>query len=110
MATDIITSLLAIEQELTLWFFSAQPVDDDDRASMTKVLALRDRLFQKVNKITEARVLIAAAGLTGPTAALNAQSDKIKATAKDISTAEDVISIVTTVIGIAATIMTAVGI
>lgn len=98
MTMDILETLLKIEKEATLWLFSATPGSDAERAEMQKVLALCNTLHGKINEVVLVRLRLAATDIAAQKAALEEECARIQGTAKQMSTAQNVIGIVAKVI------------
>jgi len=102
---DVVDSLLNIEKQLTAWLFATTPQAQQDQAAMTQALALRDTLFETVNKIVLKRLQIAASNLSGPAQELSTVSSQMESTAKNIGTANEIIKYASNAIDLAAGIL-----
>ena len=102
---DVVDNLMNIEKQLTTWLFMATPQTQQEQATMTQVLALRDTLFETVNKIVLKRLQIAALNLSDMPNEMSAISSQMESTAKNIGTASDVIKYVSSAIKVAASIL-----
>jgi uncharacterized protein YoxC len=83
---DPIHDLLTFEKQLIAWIFAATPTTDDERASLTKLLALRDRISSAIDDLVLERLQIAAHGPTEETKKLQALTQDIQAETKTITT------------------------
>ena len=101
---DIVSSLLDIEQELTLYVFNAVPETEDDQASLGQVVALRERLRASVNEIVLYQAQLAALGLPAQAKSLDGLLARLRATTKSMEKAQEVIGTITEVLGVATSI------
>jgi hypothetical protein len=99
---DLVDSLSVIDNELVEWILHARPGDDDEKKQMRRVLALRTRLEQDLNKLVLERLRLSPTGLEKQVLRLNAVSEQICGTAKSIGTAKDVLNAAEEVVTIAA--------
>lgn len=102
---DAINALLNAERDLMNWIFDASPTSDDERADMTRALALRDELHRLNNELLLQRLEVASLGLAGKTAELSALTGRIRAESSTIASAKNVVQIAGEVVTIAASIV-----
>ncbi len=88
---DPITTLLDIEHELIRWIFLATPATDEQKADMTRLLALRDQLHALIDELVVKRLQVAALGLTEQPKSLRDIGQKIAGEAKTIETVREVL-------------------
>ena len=102
---DPINALLDAERDLMNWIFDASPSNDEERADMTRALALRDELHSFNNRLVLRRLEVASLGLAGQAAGLEALTGRIRSEAKTIGSARKVIHIASEVVKIAASMV-----
>src|SRR5882724_1273077 len=90
---DLITALLTIEQQITIWLFATTPDTKEDFVAMSKLFALRDMLEQNTNAIILKRLQLAGLDVSRQADALNSTSAQIETTAKRISTINTIIDL-----------------
>jgi hypothetical protein len=102
---DPVHALLNAERGLMNWIFDASPSTDEERADMTRALALRDELHRLNNELVLRRLEVASLGLTDQTAGLEALTERIRAEAKTIASARNIVNIAGEVVTVAASIV-----
>ena len=102
---DPIDALLRAERDLMNWIFDASPTTDDERADMTRALAFRDEIHRLNNQLVLKRLQVAALGLAGQCAGLEALTGRMRAEARTIASVKNVVSIAGEVATIAASIV-----
>ena len=106
---DPINALLSAERDLMNWIFDVSPSTEEERADMTRALALRDELHRLNNELVLQRLKVASLALTDKTAELDALTRRIRAEAKTIDSAKSVLGIANEVVTIATSIVAMLG-
>lgn len=102
---DPINALLSAERDLMNWIFDSCPSNDEERADMTRALALRDELHRFNNQLVLKRLEVASLGCADQAAGLEALTERIRTEGKTIGSAKNVINIASEVVSIAASIV-----
>lgn len=102
---DPINALLDAERDLMNWIFDTCPSNDEERADMTRALALRDELHRFNNQLVLRRLEVASLVLADQAAALTALTERIRSESKTIGSAKSVIDIAGEVVSVAASIV-----
>lgn len=102
---DPINALLDAERDLMNWIFDTCPSNDEERADMTRALALRDELHRLNNQLVLRRLEVASLAVAGQAAELEALTKRISSESKTIGSARNVLSIAGEVVSIAASIV-----
>lgn len=102
---DAINALLNAERDLMNWIFDASPTNDDERADMTRALALRDELHRLNNELVLQRLQVASLGLAGKSAELAALTARIRAESSTIASAKNIVHLAGEAVTIAASIV-----
>jgi hypothetical protein len=102
---DPIDALLCAERDLMSWIFDASPTTDDERADLTRALALRDEIHRLNAELVLKRLQVAALGLAEKGAGLEALTGRMRAEARTIAAAKNVIGIASEVVTIATSIV-----
>ena len=95
-------TLLQIDSNLTDWLVNAAATTDEERAAMTKVLALRADLDQKLNALVAYRLQMAVAQLQKESADLYAAAAVMKSVEKSINSVQSVLNALSTTVAAAA--------
>jgi hypothetical protein len=103
---DIIDILTDLDESIVNWLIHATPKAPEDEAAMKKLVTIRTELDDDVHTIVLKRLQLAALDLQGDIDKLNELSKRLDAAAKDISSVRDVVSIASTVVGVAASVVT----
>ena len=102
---DPINALLNAERDLMNWIFDASPSNDEERADMTRALALRDELHRFNNQLVLRRLEVASLGLVDQAAGLESLTGRMRTETKTITSAKNVINIAGEVVTVAASIV-----
>jgi hypothetical protein len=98
-------TLLDLDNDLVDWLIHASPSNDEQRAQMREVFALRAELDDRVNQLVASRLKLAASALSDEAQRLESVAKEMKATAKTIDSVESVIAIAGTAVEIAAKVV-----
>jgi hypothetical protein len=101
---DPINALLIAERDLMNWIFDVSPTCDEERADLTRLLACRDDLHRFNNELVLKRLQVAALGLAGQAAGLEALTGRMRAEARTIDAVKNVVNIAGEVVTVAASI------
>ena len=105
---DIIDVLTDIDDALVQWIIHATPASPTNTADvndMKQVIALRGDLDGDINTIVLDRVRASTLDLSSQLADLDKVNDGLAAAAKTIATVSQVVSLATTAVGVAASIV-----
>lgn len=83
---DVITNLLTVEKELVEWIFASTPSTDDEKASLVRLLAERDKVTKSIDALMLKRLEVAALGPTDETKRLQQITEDIQSEAKTLDT------------------------
>ena len=103
-------TLLQIDSNLTDWLVNAAATTDEERAAMTRVLALRADLDQKLNTLVAYRLQMAVANLPEERADLDAAAATMRSVQKKIDSVQSVLSALSIAIAVAAKFMSVVAV
>ena len=95
-------TLLQIDSSLTDWLVNAAATTDEERADVTRVLALRADLDQKLNALVAYRLQMAVANLPAELAELNVAAAAMQAVEKRIDSVQSVLSALSSAVTVAA--------
>jgi hypothetical protein len=97
-----IDQLLTLDDDLLDWLMHASPKSDADRVQMLQILAMRTKLDAAINDLVAHRLQLAVANLPAQTAQLEKAVQSMKQTSKTIDDLQQVLTIVGTVVQVAA--------
>jgi hypothetical protein len=100
-----IDQLLTLDDALLDWQMHASPTTEEERALMLRVFAMRTRLDAAINDLVAHRLQLAVANLPAETAQLEKAVQDMKQTSKTIDDVQQVLTIVGTVVQVAATLV-----
>lgn len=94
-----------IDSKIGDWLLESRPTTEEEKEQAKRVLFLLNRLDRLRHELILEEFKLASLDLRAPTESLKALNDRMTATAKSISTANDVIDITTSVISVVAKVI-----
>ena len=95
-------TLLQIDSNLTDWLVNVAATTDEERAAMTRLLALRADLDQRLNALVAYRLQMAVANLPKESGDLDAAAAAMRSVQKHIDSVQSVLSALSTAVTVAA--------
>lgn len=89
--TDVIDVIMAIDNELVEWILHARPTNDEEKAEMRRVLALRTQIEQQLNALVLSRMKLATQNLKAQSSRLDAITTQLRETGKTVGTVKEVV-------------------
>jgi hypothetical protein len=89
----LLDTLRQLDQDLVDWLLHASPRDDDERATMQRILTLRGSLSQAINGLVAGALEASAARFPDDVARVNAAAARMTAVGRSIDTAQEVLTI-----------------
>jgi hypothetical protein len=102
---DVLSAVMAIDNELVEWILHAAPKTDDEKREMKEILRLRTQLERHLNQLVLEKMKLATLGLTEQCGRLGVITVQIRATAKTITTVKEVLTVAGETVTIAAQVV-----